>query len=73
MAGAQHDMREWTRQGMAGARHGGCELALIRFQTQPALFIARTAVHCMLKYQQWSMIRKLIDEGKCFQWRTVPI
>jgi hypothetical protein len=29
---------------------------------------ARIAVHCVLKYQHWPMIRKLIVYQKSFQW-----
>jgi len=38
-----------------------------------ALIIARSGVHCGLKYQHWPMKRKLFLDQKGCQWLTVPI
>jgi len=43
------------------------------FETQLTLFIARTAVHCGLKYQHWPLNQTLVVAHKGCQWRTVPI
>ena len=41
--------------------------------TQLALFVARSGVHCELKYQHWPMNRTLVVVQQGCQWHTVPI